>query len=456
MNRILAIASISLRTAFRSRIVICLLVALILVIIALPLTIKGDGTLPGYVQILLTYTLGVVVFVLSITTLWAGCASIAQEISERQIHLVLSKPVSRPEIWLGKWLSLLVLNAVMLAISAVTVYALLQWNTRDAVLEPEEKRQLEEEILIARKGLEPEMPDISRDVEAEVISFFETNEGQNGLPPRDAVAEAARVELLSRAFTADPGETLAWIVKVPGPLNSDDTILIRYKFALGTLGLEKMHGNWRVGHPKAGNIVEFSREDTANAFHTLKVPANTVGPDLTLRIELKNTHPSNVSMIFSPTDGMTALIPAGSFEANLLRAVSILFAHLALLAAIGVTSGSLLSLPVAALVSLYAIVLIKFIPYIEAMASQTNFLAEEQASPAAGLVNIFLLASFKTMQFLISPLETPNPLNSLGLGQLVSWADVGMALGIKMVLYGGVLCIAGGWLFNRREIGLPS
>ena len=92
MNKILAIAGIAIRNAVRSRIVIILLGILLLVIVGLPLTVKGDGTIAGQVRVLLGYTLGLVSFILSLTTLWAGCAAVSLEIQERQIHLSSQSP----------------------------------------------------------------------------------------------------------------------------------------------------------------------------------------------------------------------------------------------------------------------------------------------------------------------------------------------------------------------------
>ena len=207
MKKIMAIALISVRTAIRSRIVLCLIALLLMVIIGLPLTIKGDGTLGGRIQILLTYTLGVVMFILSMTTLWAGCAAISQEIAERQIHLIVAKPVGRLQIWIGKWLGLLLLNAALLLASGVTVYGLLRWNTRDDVLTVEERQELSEDILVARRLVLPDFPDMS----AEARQLVEEQlRGANVPPPNDLgpYLEAAERALLTRLYTAPPGAVL--------------------------------------------------------------------------------------------------------------------------------------------------------------------------------------------------------------------------------------------------------
>ena len=61
--------------------------------------------------------------------MWAGCAAVSLEIQERQIHLIVTKPVRRAQIWLGKWLGLLILNAALIAFSGAVVYFLLQMDS---------------------------------------------------------------------------------------------------------------------------------------------------------------------------------------------------------------------------------------------------------------------------------------------------------------------------------------
>src|SRR5436190_16992898 len=119
MSKVLAIAGIAIRNAIRSRVVVVLLGLLLVAIVALPLTIKGDGTIAGTVQVLLRYTLGAVTIILSIATLWAGCAAISMEVQEHQVHLVVTKPVYRAQLWLGKWLGLFILNTVLLTLAGV-------------------------------------------------------------------------------------------------------------------------------------------------------------------------------------------------------------------------------------------------------------------------------------------------------------------------------------------------
>ena len=129
MRRIFAVANIAVRNAIRSKVVLSLLLLLLLILIGLPLTVKGDGTIEGYAQILLRYTLGVAGFILSLSTLWAGCAAVSNDIEDRFIQMTVSKPISRLEVWAGKWAGIMFINVFLLILAGLTCYGLLVWNT---------------------------------------------------------------------------------------------------------------------------------------------------------------------------------------------------------------------------------------------------------------------------------------------------------------------------------------
>ena len=121
MRRILAIALLTLRAAIRYRVVLVMACVLIASVIVLPLIIRDDGTAQGFSQIILTYTLTLTTALLGFATLWLSCGILAREIEEAQMQMVAVKPIARWQIWLGKWLGILALNAVLLAITGAAV-----------------------------------------------------------------------------------------------------------------------------------------------------------------------------------------------------------------------------------------------------------------------------------------------------------------------------------------------
>src|SRR6476661_5312394 len=130
MQRLLAIAGLTVRAAFRYRLVVVMAALLVGGVIVLPIIIKDDGTARGFTQIVLTYTLALITALLGFVTIWLGCGTLAKEIEEAQMQMLAVKPIARWQIWLGKWLGIMALNALLLAVSGAAVFSLMQWKAR--------------------------------------------------------------------------------------------------------------------------------------------------------------------------------------------------------------------------------------------------------------------------------------------------------------------------------------
>ena len=163
MQRIFAIAWLTWKAALRFRLFLVIAVLLLAAVVGLPILIKDDGTARGFTQILLTYTLSAITGLLGLSTLWLACGTLARDIEECQIQVVATKPIARWQIWLGKWLGIVSLNAALLAISGACVFGLLQW--RAAQLPEAEQKVLREQVLVARGSARPQ--DLAAEIEAE-------------------------------------------------------------------------------------------------------------------------------------------------------------------------------------------------------------------------------------------------------------------------------------------------
>jgi ABC-type transport system involved in multi-copper enzyme maturation permease subunit len=152
-QRIAAVMGLTWKAAFRFRLFLVMAGLLLASVVALPILIKDDGTARGFTQILLTYTLSTITGLLGLSTLWLACGTLARDIEECQLQMVATKPISRWQIWLGKWLGIMSLNAALLFISGLSVFLLLQW--RATKLPPEEQAILRNEIMVARGSARP-------------------------------------------------------------------------------------------------------------------------------------------------------------------------------------------------------------------------------------------------------------------------------------------------------------
>jgi len=101
----------------------------------------------------LTYTLSAITALLGLSTLWLACGTLARDIEDCTLQVVAIKPIARWQIWLGKWLGLVSLNAALLTLSGASVYGLLQW--RATRLPADQQKILRSEVLVARGSAKP-------------------------------------------------------------------------------------------------------------------------------------------------------------------------------------------------------------------------------------------------------------------------------------------------------------
>jgi hypothetical protein len=169
MQRILAITGLTWRAALRFKLFLVIAVLLFAAVVGLPLLIQDDGTARGFTQIILTYTLSAITALLGFSTLWLACGTLARDIEECQMQVVVTKPIARWQIWLGKWLGIVSLNAVLLVFSGACVYGLLEW--RAGKLPAAEQQILHEQVLVAR-GMAKEK-DFTTDINAEAARILQ-------------------------------------------------------------------------------------------------------------------------------------------------------------------------------------------------------------------------------------------------------------------------------------------
>jgi len=256
MQRIFAISWLTWKAALRFKLFLVIAVLLILAVVGLPLVIKDDGTARGFTQIILTYTLSAITALLGLSTLWLSCGTLARDIEECQMQIVVTKPIARWQIWLGKWLGIVSLNAVLLAFSGACVYGLLQW--RAGRLPAAEQQILHEQVLVAR-GVAKEK-DFSADINAEAKQVLQERLKSNPVTTADLpevekqIREQVKAELqvVPAGYSSRP-----WQIDLGFAKNHlrDQPLQLRVKFnsanksSSGTYVLA-----WQVGDPNSQKI----------------------------------------------------------------------------------------------------------------------------------------------------------------------------------------------------------
>ncbi len=456
MKRVLAIASIAIRNAVRSRMVISLLAMLLLAVIGIPLSVQGDGTLEGHVRIVIGYTMGFASALLGLSALWAGALAVSQEIAERQIHLLAAKPVHRFQIWLGKWLGLMAVNTVLLAASGAATYGLLRWTTQPARMEEADRARLMNDVLAAHRPVLPVPWDVEPAARQVLAERVERGEIPSQMTP-GAALQSIRQELLLRTSTIAPGERRDWSFQLPPGSADASSLNLRYRFSSSQFSLEQVRGLWLVGPPTRPELIQRSVTNAPSVTHELALPASALSPGNALSVSYVNNHPSPVTIVFAPEDGLQIRVPAGPFEGNFARALLVVLARLAFLTAVGVTMGTLFSVPVAAFMSMAFVLLLQLSSYVESLARQA-ILVPWHGGEAGGpnWVDALFRGFFQGLHFLLAPLAGPDALDAAATGLLVDGATLVRVLLVQVVAYGGALALFGTYVFNRRELALPS
>jgi len=360
VRRAWAVARHMIAEGIRMKIAVVFMVALAALMVVLPFVCSGDGTLSGRVQAFLAYSLGATGFLLSMLTIFLSCGSLANEISRRQIHLIVSKPIPRWQFILGKWLGIMVLDAGLLIACGVVMYGAVWYLKRGEPMNRDDAYRLRHEVLTARFAAPLDTPDFGPVVERQYQRLRE-----QGRLPIDAdaaqVKKRLRKEMEARWRSVPPGTARAWTFRELRVVRGPDAFLhIRYKPRVSRYPPQEiLRCQWIVGDPgKGAKQVVINRADVVERVHVIPVPTETVAPDGTLRVVFANVNPEAPDLTFPTTvtfegdDGLQVLYRVGTFGGNLVRALAIVYCRLAFLAALGLLASSFLSFPVACTVCL--------------------------------------------------------------------------------------------------------
>lgn len=426
LSKLFAIAGLTLRAAIRSR-VFALLVAIVALCIAgLPFALKSDGTAPGQAQLFIHYALGLTVTLLSIAAMWSAAGAVSLEVTGRQMHALVTKPVHAAEIWLGKWLGLMAINLVMLVLAGGLMYGLLQWTTHRNFPAPEDQARLREEVLTANSLIAPEQA-----------------------AAKSPSSEAKRVML-----AVPPGGTESWTFRAPKNIRPGEALFLQFRFATSLIARQQpVTGLWLITADDTANPHRALGSYTPQVRHTLKLPSAKPGQLLTVTYKnVEQAAPATV--LFARDTGAQLLIRESGFEGNLLRALLLALAQLAFFTALGLTAGALFSFPVAVFTALAYL----FIIGLSGLIGNEPAIIADDLSPAwlAGALNAATAGIFQMANWITPPLAKFEPLNFLPTGAFIPWSLVGAAWTILGLAYGGVLAALGAWLFSRREMGLAS
>ncbi len=456
MQPLFAITWLTWKAAVRFRLFLVVAVLLLGSVIGLPLLIKDDGTARGFTQIVLTYTLSTITTLLGLSTLWLACGTLARDIEECQIQVVATKPVARWQIWLGKWLGIMSLNAVLLALSGACVYALLMYRANHLPLD--QQQILRNEVLVARGSAKPANVDAEIDRRAEELYQEKTRKLRVERADLVEVRRQIKEQVKAMYQLAPPGvPRTPWIIDLglARYYLKDKPLTLRVKFnSAAKPPSGTFDGIWYIGVPQKTKLWRSDVLSLApDTFHEIQIPPNLFDENGILTVNFANPG-YQPALLFPLDEGLEVLYPEGGFGLNFIRGLGIIFCWMALFAAIGLAAASFLSFPVAAFVAL------GMLGIVLASGTMANAVSEgtiadynaEKGIKGWSPADVVVIPTFKAILKVISLARDFSPIDSLSTGRSITWAQLGAAFGQVVILLSGLAALFVMIVLTRREL----
>ncbi len=459
MHRVLAIARLTLKSAFGYRLFWVMAALLVAAVVGLPLVLKDVDTAEGLAEILLTYTLSAITVLLGIATLWLSCGTLARDVEDCQIQVVCTKPVARWQVWLGKWLGIVALNALLLAISGTTVFMLVQWRSHR--LPAEEQTKLRSEIFVGRAAARERAPDIMAEARRRAQKWLSDWQAKNPSEQFTNPDEIKVVNNLILAQVRSEVEEIAshyrrnWQINLSSlpPDVRSQPMQLRVKFHVGDPYPKTSYPVvWWIGPTNSPNPQTIEESLPPDSFQEINI-SPLLDADGVLDVVCGN--PNDTSLFFPLEDGFEVLYRESGFGVNFARGLAVILCWLALLSAMALASASFLSFPVAAFCSLAVLMVGLSTGTLSAVQENKSiFPYDSQGKP--GQIQKFIdsvsVPVFGAVLKLVKLVEDFSPVADLSTGHSITWGQLGRAVEQIVLLMGGFFAVAGVLLFNRREL----
>lgn len=465
MRAFTAIVKLTLQNAIRSHIFQLLLIVLAVCAIGIPLTVAGDGTAGGFIQVALLYSFSGVSAILALSSLWVSCFIMTQDIESYQLHMVISKPVSRIKIWLAKYTGVLLMHVFLLIVSALAIYFIIIWQFTRQDFNKVDREKIESEVLVGRRVFNFAPPNIEERSKAmlrerlqkmaetgEKISITTQNE--------ESIMKEMRRMAVAENAQAKFDEIHEWrFENFPVDPKDRQNLFLRYRTYVGKVSSKDQRmttGVWYVGVPQfeldsKGNIVDEKKYQIryyqyppttirSGEFDELILPKQipVVTPDGKVFLAYRNLDPEKQTQYFQPSDGPKILMKVTGFFANYVRAVAVILLELVILTGLGCAFASFLSLPTAIFMSVAYLFFGSFATY----------LAESAADEA------MLKILSDVLLFFVIPLQKFGVTDMVSSGELIELSFMGKLFLSYFILRTLPLVLLGMYIYKRREIGL--
>ena len=483
-NGVVGVARTVVEEAVGTRVPLVLLVLAATGLPALPLVLDPTERLEYRMQFFLNWGLSGAGFLLALVTLVLACSSVCGDIDTQRIHMTLAKPIQRWQYLLGKWLGIVLLDLVLVALAGVGIYAFTQALRQSPALDRADRRAVEQEVLAARSSARPAHPqrDDFEKALAAAAEQMEKDEPSSFAADPAGARKRIRSRQLLEWHTIRPDVVSSYLFTGLGRARAESQVVqLRMKPFANNVGIDRADVRfalWLNERPypmRDGKHEEFTF--ASGSFHTITLPTSAIADDGTLLVTVANRNlvppgeTEATSISFTPGKGLEVLCRVGGFEGNFFRGLVLAWAKLAMLAAAALAAASWLTFPVAVLTGLMVYVAASAQAFLAdaidiytgldaADASFTAMVRLRSSLLFERLNKLELWDAVKTVLSyfgdaflaLVPSFGTHDGVTQVATGRLISWGDAGWGLLVLAVAYPVVLLALGWLLLERRDL----
>lgn len=478
MTAFLAIVKLTCRSAVRSHVFQILLCVLIFTVIALPLTVQGDGTAHSHIQVSLQYCLGAISFLLSISTIWLGCYVMGTDIESYQIHMVITKPVSRIQLWLAKCTGVIAIHSVLLIISSGLIYGLIIWEFNKEDFSSEEKQRIRNEVLVGRRVYMPTLPDTKKIIEQVYQNQLKVVQAQkkdlNENDKRNLLLEIQK-RVVASLGEVRSGEPHIWLYKGLN-LKEKNPMYLRYRTYVGKVSTKEQRetmGIWAVRIEVPSTMMQkdskLQKNDEKNItavfsprtsypekimcgiFNEIIMSSKIIDDKGSAMVAFANYDPQGKTLFFQLADGPKLLVKVSTFMENYARGVLMIFAKIVFLAGLSCAIGGIISIPTAIFTIICYLLFGIFSSYLIGIDNKMAAMGGPSSGTAYDIVGNFIS---RALMLFIIPMQKFEVSYLLAGGELIEFSYIAGVLLFDVILKSIFVLAFGIWIYRRREMGL--
>jgi len=449
MHSVWAVARNTIAQAVRMKVAVIIIILLVILLPLMSVIMVGDGTLQGKLQTFVSYGLSLTSLLLCFLTIAVSTYTLTNDIKRMEIHLVVTKPIRRFEILVGKFLGVVILDVLLLSVFAGVIYCLTLVIPRLSEAGADELAKAGREFFTARVSLSADVDEEKIDMLAkQAYEKLQRNRQLPEMMTKEEILSELRGRERTLARAVEPGGQRVWEFENIRPSDPNETLFVRYKYEASVDPPDyRVHGTWLIGDYRQlqyglGNspIVRVERTELVRTFHEFEVSAEVVAPDGYLALVFANNPYLNMTTII-PQE-VQVLLKTGSFGGNYIRVVLLILTRLIFLAAFGISVSTWLSFPVAILIC----TVVFFVGTINGFVLESFDYLGQGAS-------IIYSVTLRPILWLLPRFDGEfNPTQYMISAEVLGWEFLGRIY-VAMVLVKSVLLLLFGmWVFSNREI----